>query len=299
MFDTLTEMIATYLVEEKTEPLGIPTRDIIRDTNVKYIISEHIRQMCGDVDRCIKQYLAKSRSQQAPAIPAIIKYLEYDKAEGSYSFWGEEYFNLAYTLADVKVHDLDQNDQDSLWCAHKAKELALIHWDGCEFELEYNDEDWLNYRDWRLIQETGTPLVTITTVPSDRVAYKIDRAIIFDSDICIELANIGEGIDGDYNPDNEDDIELLRLTLYGRNPDTDVLEWSEEIAEYQMGLSTCTQIPAITNEPVIGKILRNIYDKVRPAYDDPEHNESLKHIVDAASWLSDERLEIPDFRSAN
>lgn len=297
MHDELTNIITCYLVENQTEPLGIHAREIMRNTNISYIIGEHVRNMSDDIDRCIQQYVAKNSFAGIPAIPATVKYLEFDKSDGSYHPWGEEDFNLAFVLNCVRrTCDLDANDQDPLWCIHKAKDIALIHWDGCEFELDYDDEDWQNYYDWRVIDDTKRPLVTIATSPGKTTPSVIDSAIIFDHDICIELENIGEGINGDYNPNDPNDTELLRLTLYSRNTDSDTLEWSEQIGEYSLGLSTCTQIPTTCKREIVSDILHNVYDKIRYAIVHPDKSESLKHIVDAASWLSDTCTEIPQLR---
>lgn len=101
------------------------------------------------------------------------------------------------------------------------------------------------------------------------------------SGVRAEWLNIGEGLTGDYNPEDQDDIQLLRFDISVRNHG----KWAEvEDASY------CTQMPADTLAPVLEPGLRYILDEyVQTLRAHPFS--SVKKLGERLSWLSPEDFE--------
>lgn len=97
----------------------------------------------------------------------------------------------------------------------------------------------------------------------------------------VELEWIGEGLDGDYNDGNWNDVPLLRFTVYKKVND----HW-ETIDD----ASYCTQLPAtITVErasEAAGYILNRVEDTVL-------EGGSIKKICEELSWIDTSWLEKP------
>ena len=114
------------------------------------------------------------------------------------------------------------------------------------------------------------------------VVYDIDRETpvsIIGPFVRADWYRAGEGICGDYDPLDPDDVELLRFDIYYReNPFSD--EWLEvEDASY------CTQIPADTPEEILAKKLNVIYERYAAILEsDPE--QSVKKMGEELSWIS-------------
>lgn len=88
--------------------------------------------------------------------------------------------------------------------------------------------------------------------------------------VTVQFENLGEGHCGDYNPDDPDDENLLRFTVYMDG---------EEVED----ASYCTTIPANTDVIVVTKaaerILKEVYDPLQAGY-------SIKKLCETLSWIS-------------
>ena len=106
--------------------------------------------------------------------------------------------------------------------------------------------------------------------------------------IQVELANIGEGYNGDYNPDDPEDDELIRFYVhinanYGKTkkdgspkkPDWEDLEDS----------SCCTTVPCNTDvEKLINKAIK-IHKRFRKEIDSYPAETSTKKLAEELSWI--------------
>lgn len=95
----------------------------------------------------------------------------------------------------------------------------------------------------------------------------------------VEWTELGEGIDGDYNPDNPDDIELLRFDMSRKVGD----DW-EAIDD----ASYCTQVPVSATAEQRAKGLQMIMDEV---YEWASQGYSIKKVCERLSWISLENIE--------
>ena len=90
----------------------------------------------------------------------------------------------------------------------------------------------------------------------------------------VSFEDIGEGINGDYNPDDPDDVALLRFDVYGWNGfDWDAID----------DASYCTNVPVGTSPEKINELLALIMDEVG---DDVRAGISIKKKCEGLSWLS-------------
>ena len=104
--------------------------------------------------------------------------------------------------------------------------------------------------------------------------------------IRVELVNLGEGWNGDYNPEDPDDEELLRFDVYYKNPEDKDMDWMEvEDASY------CTQLSADASEDILEKAVTAIFKR----YDDVATHiisgGSVKEMGEELSWISAEDFE--------
>ena len=101
---------------------------------------------------------------------------------------------------------------------------------------------------------------------------------------CVKVAwvNLGEGILGDYHPDDEDDINLLRFDIYTFS---DGKWWVVDNASY------CTRFPANSSkeqqEKALGIIMDRIYD---PLTQDSEG--SICKICEELSWIDPDSIKL-------
>ena len=92
----------------------------------------------------------------------------------------------------------------------------------------------------------------------------------------IDWVNLDEGYDGDYDPENPDDKNLLRF---------DVSRFSDESntwVEVDDG-SYCTQVPADANHATLRRILSSFMDYI---YDDVVSVGKAKRKCEMLSWTS-------------
>ena len=105
---------------------------------------------------------------------------------------------------------------------------------------------------------------------------------IRDEKLKVEWNNIGEGYNGDYNPLDPEDENLLRFDVYcKRTPDS---EWEEvEDASY------CTNVPAKTPEDELERLLRILFDRYSDVIDDYLDGTSVKKLGEELSWIGCEK----------
>jgi hypothetical protein len=98
-------------------------------------------------------------------------------------------------------------------------------------------------------------------------------------DVKVEWAELGEGKDGDYDPNDPDDIELLRFDVSREEGD----DW-EAIDD----ASYCTQVPVSATPEQRAKGLQLIMDEI---YDAASEDHSIKKACEHLSWISLESIE--------
>ena len=95
---------------------------------------------------------------------------------------------------------------------------------------------------------------------------------IIRGNVRIDWVNLGEGFDGDYDPENPDDVNLLRFDVYRNNG----IDW----VEVEDG-SYCTQVPAKANHATLRRILSSFMDYI---YDDITSVGKAKRKCEQLSW---------------
>ena len=88
----------------------------------------------------------------------------------------------------------------------------------------------------------------------------------------VEVDDIGEGLSGDYDPEDKDDIPLLRFT---------VLKDNEPVED----ASYCTQVPTNVTITEATKILGAIMNEVAEPL---EQGYSIKKMCERISWIDRE-----------
>lgn len=95
-------------------------------------------------------------------------------------------------------------------------------------------------------------------------------------DVMVSFVNLGEGYNGDYNPDDPNDEELLRFDVYVKE------------GQYWIPVddaSYCTQIPVNTKEELLREaleiLMKNFYDALHNS-----HDTSVKKLGEQMSWIS-------------
>tara|TARA_R110002051_G_scaffold251722_1_gene311084 strand:- start:53 stop:409 length:357 start_codon:yes stop_codon:yes gene_type:complete len=106
----------------------------------------------------------------------------------------------------------------------------------------------------------------------------------------VEWVDIGEGWSGDYNPDDPEDVALLRFDVLeltkvdGLFSDSPELEW-----EVLDDASYCTQMPADTSEADLRRAAEIIMDATYG-------QTNIKKICEELSWISPGWLEQPELK---
>ena len=107
----------------------------------------------------------------------------------------------------------------------------------------------------------------------------IDEMEFEDRGVKVEFDNLDEGHNGDYNPDDPDDVNLLRFSGSRWNID----HWvAIDDSSY------CTQMPAQTSKFVLMMALLHIMKKVG---DEVRAGRSVKKICEQLSWISPESFQ--------
>lgn len=95
-------------------------------------------------------------------------------------------------------------------------------------------------------------------------------------DVKVVWEAIGEGVSGEYDPDDPNDVELLRFTVYHKT--SPYFDWTEvDDASY------CTQVPVNTPSETLTVLLARIFNEV---YDYVQAGESIKKICERLSWIA-------------
>jgi hypothetical protein len=84
---------------------------------------------------------------------------------------------------------------------------------------------------------------------------------------------------GDYNPDDPDDVNLLRFDVYVKLENG---EW-EPIDD----ASYCTNMPADAPKEVLERALRCIFNRYRDVIDGPEIYTSVKKLGEELSYIGE------------
>jgi hypothetical protein len=92
-------------------------------------------------------------------------------------------------------------------------------------------------------------------------------------DVMIEFVNLGEGRDGDYQPSDPEDINLLRFDVSRREDG----EWVGV-----EGASYCTQVAASTPAAERGRLLSMLMDEF---YQPVTDRVSIKRAAERLSWI--------------
>ena len=97
--------------------------------------------------------------------------------------------------------------------------------------------------------------------------------------IRVELVNIGEGYNGNYNPKDPEDEELIRFDVYYKKPDEK--DWMEvDDASY------CTYLPVNSDEDVLEKAVTAIFNRYNDEADHILSGGSVKKMGEELSWIS-------------
>lgn len=91
----------------------------------------------------------------------------------------------------------------------------------------------------------------------------------------VTFSDCGEGYWGDYNPDDPDDVGLLRFDVYYRQPDG----WWEPAND----ASYCTQVPIETEPATVERLLAVILTEVHGKVD--AHGGGVKKVCERLSWM--------------
>ena len=102
-----------------------------------------------------------------------------------------------------------------------------------------------------------------------------DLPSIIRGKVRIDWVNLDEGNDGDYDPDNPEDVNLLRFDVYKKH---DIEGWLEvEDGSY------CTQVPATTDADTLRRILTSFMDVI---HDDIAGYGKAKRKCEQLSWTT-------------
>lgn len=99
---------------------------------------------------------------------------------------------------------------------------------------------------------------------------------IIRNNVKIEWADCGEGLRGDYDPDNPEDIALLRFDVYVKQDG----EWIEPDDS-----SYCTNVPVDTPPKDLMKLLDILMDEI---YEPASQGHRIKKLCERLSWISPE-----------
>ena len=97
--------------------------------------------------------------------------------------------------------------------------------------------------------------------------------------IRVEWVELGEGLQGDYNPEDPKDVELLRF---------DISKKVNRKWEFLDDASYCTQVPVTATPKQRMDLLRLIMSRI---YESVISGDSIKKICENLSWLDLESLK--------
>ena len=162
-----------------------------------------------------------------------------------------------FQLKTIPKHDIPKK----IYCPHCGKELIRLE--------PYVDD---RYDAW-----CDTCGINITLWPDDDTPVSIDNDIVR-----ADWYDAGEGICGDYNPEDPDDIPLLRFDIYIKQGD----DW-EPVDD----ASYCTRMPVTERLEMLTRSLYVIFKEYNDVLkDDPEA--SVKKLGESLSWISPDDLTV-------
>lgn len=103
--------------------------------------------------------------------------------------------------------------------------------------------------------------------------------------VMVEIINIGEGVQGDYNENDPEDINLLRFDIYTNESHTS----NANESGWESVDSWCTMLPATMDNTKITRALNMLFDEFYNALKN-DHTVSIRRLGDTLSWISEEDI---------
>ena len=146
-------------------------------------------------------------------------------------------------------------------------------------ELGYEKEEFPEMHKWVKGENEADNPVAIEDPDSDTPLS------IRDSKLRVDWYNAGEGWNGDYDPENPEDDNLLRFDVYVK---TDDPSWEHTGGwEAVEDGSYCTRVPADTDPKELKRLLEIIFENYREVIEDYINNgTSVKKLGESLSWIS-------------
>lgn len=118
-----------------------------------------------------------------------------------------------------------------------------------------------------------------------------DEIEIVKGDVKLSWINIGEGICGDYDKSDPEDINLLRFDVYVKEEDEVVYEGDVRgnWVPVENG-SLCTQVPAATSKEELTRLLNLLMNRFYPVLHN-NHEVSIKRLAERMTWIKDHITE--------
>ena len=112
---------------------------------------------------------------------------------------------------------------------------------------------------------------------------------IRDDILRVDWYNADESICGNYNPENPQDVNLLRFDVYIAG-DAETEGESDDVWCEVEDASYCTNMPASTTKEILEESLKYIFSEYREVIDQYPYT-SLKRLGERLSWISDSDFE--------
>lgn len=145
-----------------------------------------------------------------------------------------------------------------------------------------DDEDFISFNVSSIVKKDNTLLIGSSTTDRITVIRGLNEdtpVSIWNDKLRVDWVNLREGISGDYNSEDPEDINLLRFDVYAKRDDSD---W-EEVDD----ASYCTNVPADTDPDELERLLRVIFDRYSDVIDDYiENGTSVKKLGEELSWIA-------------
>ena len=162
-----------------------------------------------------------------------------------------------FQLKTVEKHKIPKK----IYCPNCGKELIRLE--------PYIGE---TYEAW-----CDTCGINITLWPDDETPVSIENDVVR-----ADWYDAGEGICGDYNPEDPDDIPLLRFDIYKKEGE----DWVEvDDASY------CTRMPVKENLEILTRSLYIIFKEYNNVLED-DPDASVKKLGESLSWISPDDLTV-------
>ena len=127
-----------------------------------------------------------------------------------------------------------------------------------------------------------------------KVTKTMDNEIIVSDELLkVELVDIGEGIQGDYDENDPDDLPLLRFDVSVRDPKPYYKNYKSAVPlgddwEVVEDASYCTGICAWAPDSVLAQAAQDIFDEYRAVIESFPLEYSVKRLGERLSYTSDE-----------